>query len=47
MTAGVAMTNHDTKDEYVQANIYILGETRAVVSPKLKSADSAAPSSEN
>jgi len=28
MTAGVAMTNHGIKDEYVQANIYVWRDTR-------------------
>jgi hypothetical protein len=28
MTAGVAMTNHGMKEEYVQANIYAWRDTR-------------------
>ncbi len=31
MTAGVAMTNHATKEKYVQENIYAWRETRRVV----------------
>ena len=36
MTAGVAMTNHGTKEEYVQANIYIWRETRRRGPPNKK-----------